>query len=168
MLGYIILGLLVKKDMSGYDIKKELEISTSNFTKSSYGSIYPTLKKFLHENLVSLNEEQIGLKIKKIYSITDDGRNHFTKWMKSPIDDIQSFEQILARVFFFRFMEKEDITFILKQTINDLDVKIRDYESKQNYIQSVTDVYEYSTFRYGLGYLSYTRDWCQELLQSSM
>lgn len=45
MLIYVILGFLCEKDMTGYEIKQKMTISTSNFIDASFGSIYPMLKK---------------------------------------------------------------------------------------------------------------------------
>ncbi len=41
---YALLGLLNVCPGSGYDIKKLMEQSTSNFWNESYGQIYPILK----------------------------------------------------------------------------------------------------------------------------
>ena len=46
---YAILGMLALEAASGYQIKKEMEESTSNFWHESYGQIYPILK-LLTEN----------------------------------------------------------------------------------------------------------------------
>jgi DNA-binding PadR family transcriptional regulator len=41
---YAILGMLSIAPMSGYDIKKQVETSISNFWSESYGQIYPALR----------------------------------------------------------------------------------------------------------------------------
>ena len=50
---YAILGMLSIEPMSGYDIKKEIEESISNFWTESYGQIYPVLKSLVAEKLVT-------------------------------------------------------------------------------------------------------------------
>ena len=45
MLDYIILGMVLNEDLTGYDIKKFIENGIGVFYKASYGSLYPALKK---------------------------------------------------------------------------------------------------------------------------
>ena len=45
--------MLSIKPMSGYDIKKLIETSISNFWTESYGQIYPMLKTLVAEKLVT-------------------------------------------------------------------------------------------------------------------
>ena len=43
---FVILGCLIKRNMSGYQIKRYLNTSTNFSNPISDSSIYPTLKKF--------------------------------------------------------------------------------------------------------------------------
>lgn len=56
MLIYVILGFLCEKDMTGYEIKQKMTISTSNFIDASFGSIYPMLKKWKRGSLSSMKK----------------------------------------------------------------------------------------------------------------
>lgn len=56
MLIYVILGFLCEKDMTGYEIKQKMTISTSNFIDASFGSIYPMLKKMEKGSLSSMKK----------------------------------------------------------------------------------------------------------------
>ena len=55
MLEHIILGFLMTKDRSGYDLKWLMENSTSYFINASFGSVYPALKRLAQKNLVTLH-----------------------------------------------------------------------------------------------------------------
>lgn len=57
---YAILGFLTVKPMSGYDIKKAVEVSIANFWKESYGQIYPMLKRLAKEGLVEKTDTEQG------------------------------------------------------------------------------------------------------------
>jgi PadR family transcriptional regulator, regulatory protein AphA len=72
----LCLGYLSLKDATGYEIKKDVEEGLfSNFIEASYGSIYPALSQLAQESLVTFREEeQAGKPDKKIYSITETGR----------------------------------------------------------------------------------------------
>ena len=75
----LILAILNFGDASGYEIKKQSsEGAFSYFVDISYGSIYPTLSKLEADGLVTgRSETQSGKPDKKVYSITDKGRQEF-------------------------------------------------------------------------------------------
>ena len=49
---FALLGLLALRPMSGYEIRKTIERSISNFWNESFGQIYPTLADLVAEGLV--------------------------------------------------------------------------------------------------------------------
>jgi len=77
----LCLGALMLGDASGYEIKKLFEEGPFNyFHQTSFGSIYPALGKLTEEGLVTCDEhEQEGRPDKKVYSLTDAGRDAFKK-----------------------------------------------------------------------------------------
>ena len=48
-----ILGLLSWQPMSGYDIKKLIEMGLRHFWSESYGQIYPTLEQLVKEGFAA-------------------------------------------------------------------------------------------------------------------
>ena len=55
---YALLGILSMCPGSGYDIKKLMEQSTSNFWSESYGQIYPILKQLVAADLATRHTEK--------------------------------------------------------------------------------------------------------------
>jgi len=49
----VILGILMKEALTGYQIKQLLENVFSNFYNSTYGTIYPTLARMEKERLIT-------------------------------------------------------------------------------------------------------------------
>ena len=101
---YVILGLLSEGPLSGYDIKKLVDLRFRYFWNESYGQIYPELKKLTAEGLVEPAEGDsvpggaggTGNRPKKIYRITEDGRQAFVQWMNiAPESEKQRFEFLL-------------------------------------------------------------------------
>lgn len=90
----LILAILNFGDASGYEIKKEsTEGAFSYFVDISYGSIYPTLAKLEVDDLViGRSETQSGKPDKKVFSITEKGREEFIKALALPpaIDKFKS------------------------------------------------------------------------------
>jgi DNA-binding PadR family transcriptional regulator len=84
-LKYIILDLIKDKPSYGYEIIRALEEHSHGFYTPSAGAVYPTLQMLEEMGYVS-STHQDG---KKVYSITDEGRNFmnerekFTEEIKS-------------------------------------------------------------------------------------
>ena len=68
-LKFVILRLISKRPMHGYEVMKALEEESKGYYRPSPGSVYPTLQMLEDEGYVTV-EEQDG---KKIYTITDAG-----------------------------------------------------------------------------------------------
>jgi DNA-binding PadR family transcriptional regulator len=74
---YILLGFLMERDMTGYDMKQHMSFSTSYFVDASFGSIYPSLKRLQQKRLVESNETVEKGKLKKPIPSTSTGRRNF-------------------------------------------------------------------------------------------
>lgn len=77
----LCLAALSLGDCTGYEIKKMFEEGAfSHFYDAGYGSIYPALNKLLADGLVSCEQvEQASRPAKKVYSLTDSGRERLTR-----------------------------------------------------------------------------------------
>ncbi len=84
-LRYFILGLLTQQPMSGYDVKRFLKGLSWLIGSPSGGSLYPVLRALRQEGLVTV-EIVPGLDKppKKIYSITQAGRQQLKAWVDQP------------------------------------------------------------------------------------
>ena len=81
-----ILGLLARQSMSGYDIKRFLKSLSWLIDSPSFGSLYPALHALLEDGLVTV--EVVPRQDKpprKIYSVTDAGRQVLRRWMDQPV-----------------------------------------------------------------------------------
>jgi PadR family transcriptional regulator, regulatory protein AphA len=79
----LCLGILSLREATGYEIKKDVEDGMfSHFIEASYGSIYPALSHLAAEGHVTVREEeQTGRPGKKVYAITQAGRNALERSM---------------------------------------------------------------------------------------
>jgi DNA-binding PadR family transcriptional regulator len=71
-LKFVILRLLERKPMHGYEVMRALEEESGGCYRASAGSVYPTLQMLEDQGYVSSTEES-G---KKVYSITEAGKQH--------------------------------------------------------------------------------------------
>lgn len=84
VLRYAILGLLNRKDMTGYDLTKEFQASLSEFWSAKHSQIYPELRNLTNEGLAVWRTEIAGNVLeKKVYSITARGREELLRWENS-------------------------------------------------------------------------------------
>jgi len=104
-LGNAILALIHQHPRSGYDVRKTFEESPLSHYSSSPGSIYPALKRLERLGLIKgVTEREHTLRPRKVFEITDDGREALRKWLLGPVsreDVIWRLEELLLR---FAFM----------------------------------------------------------------
>ncbi len=107
----LCLGALTCGEASGYEIKKMFEDGLFNhFHQVSFGSIYPSLAKLCDEDKISMREEtQEGRPDKKVYSLTDKGRQALRQAMtKVPATDkIRS--EVMVMFFLQDFLEPDHL-----------------------------------------------------------
>ena len=73
-MGTMLLKLLSEKDMYGYEMIETLRSRSQNVFELKAGTLYPLLHALESKNyLTSYEQEGVG-KMRKYYSITDDGR----------------------------------------------------------------------------------------------
>lgn len=81
---HAILGFLSWMPLSGYDLKKMFENSVSFYWSGNNNQIYTTLDKLKKESLVTMKVEiQESLPYKKVYTITEAGKDELKSWTLS-------------------------------------------------------------------------------------
>ncbi len=169
MTEYILLGFLMERDMTGYDMKQHMSISTSYFVDASYGSIYPSLKRLEQKGLVELKETVETGKLKKIYSINEQGKAEFLKWLESPIQtSATNLSSALAKVFFFRYLPREKAISISEQCVRDLESHKKSLVELKGKVEHQADPFELCTLDYGLDVYEFSINWCKEHLLSKL
>lgn len=98
---YAVLGVLSLGPMSGYDIKKTIEMSLGNFWSESYGQIYPILKDLVLEGLATSETEvpPVGPN-RRVYTITPAGHAELRRWLERPPEHNVGRIEILLKLFF--------------------------------------------------------------------
>ena len=95
-----ILGLLSWQPMSGYDIKKLIEMGLQHFWNESYGQLYPTLNQLVTEGLATRKEGVgTGRRSRHVYSITPKGRRVFADWLMEPTVSVPVRNEFLLKFF---------------------------------------------------------------------
>jgi DNA-binding PadR family transcriptional regulator len=85
-----LLSLLSERPQHGYELMRQLEERSSGMYRASAGTVYPTLAQLQDEGLL-LSESEDG---KRIYRLTDAGREEFEESAEAIEDIWQRAEQL--------------------------------------------------------------------------
>jgi len=113
---YAILGLLSWKAMSGYDIKKLVEMSLAHFWSESYGQLFPTLNRLVEEGLATRRVDPgSGRRERTVYRITSGGRRAFRSWLSEPTDTPRVRNELLLKFFLTSRSEASESVRLLEE-----------------------------------------------------
>ncbi|OGU55807.1 MAG: hypothetical protein A2V66_01325 [Ignavibacteria bacterium RBG_13_36_8] len=169
---YVLLGLLDGRPMSGYDIKKIVEFSISDFWSESYGNIYPTLRKFLTDGLAEKTvEKQEGKPDRIVYNITPSGRKELVEWLNEPYKQRHVRDEFLVKLLFGHLLPIEITIHFIETYQQSLEERIGWYREsvanlKKQEFSNRKDLLEYLALRQGLLVLESRLNWCEEALNT--
>ena len=130
MMKALILYYLNIKSTHGYEIQKFIQVNhMDQWTKIQSGSIYYALSKLEKEGSIALTDEvHIGAKVRKIYSITQKGKEELVKLVqteiRTPINEVGSDKFILYPIFAVADIEdlKKELNLQIKKLTEQKDV----------------------------------------------
>lgn len=113
-LKHAILGFLSFQPFTGYDLKKSFDASVRHFWPANQSQIYRTLAQLTQEGFVTQEVmEREGLD-KKVYHITDSGRQELHRWLAEPRAINETREPLLLQVFFGSLISDEEVLNVLR------------------------------------------------------
>ena len=107
---YILLGMLSSKDMSGYDLKQQLDRSLSPcYDSPAKSQIYGELQRLTRLGWATATEvPQTHRPDKRVYRITPTGQAALQQWLTNPDVESESFKSpLLLRLFFGHLLPRE-------------------------------------------------------------
>ena len=115
MLDYALLGFLNYSPMTGYELKQNMDASTSHFWNAKLSQIYTTLKSLEKKGLIhSKIQIQRERPDKRIYTITSEGRKSLQKWLDEPVTELAPHKNaLLLKLFFAAQTDPETILSLL-------------------------------------------------------
>lgn len=170
MLEFILLGLLHEQPMSGYDLKKTMDYTVGFFYRSSFGSLYPALKRLEEKQYVSV--KSVGdSKNKKIYTLQTLGKEAFINWLDQPIKNTKN--DYLVRIFFLDYLDKEKQSLLL----HDLQMKLKTERHKLKEVEQIVNkelselpnpqdfYYRLSVLKYGIRHFEMELEWLGDIIE---
>jgi len=118
----LCLGVLSLGKASGYDIGKKMDEIFSHFVDFAHSGVYPALRSLDEEGLVKCEVvEQESLPNKKIYELTDAGREKLVEELAvlQPTYKVRS--QFMLLMFFAELLSAERLEQIFNERLNELN-----------------------------------------------
>lgn len=123
VLEIFVLSILRTGPVHGYELKRRVQ--RPSFTPLSNNSLYPMLRRFENDGIVTKTvEEQDGKPSRNVYEITDAGRQRLTDLLRSlPQSLATNDEEFLVRLSFFPEIPLESRRAILSSRLAVLDAR---------------------------------------------
>lgn len=169
---YIILGLLLLNNRTIYQLRERINSGLQLMYSGSTGSIQAAIKKLLRLEYIDYNEIVESGKYKKIYLITESGKQYFFEWVNAPLENVNIKSPDLVKIYFFGFADNpfriksiESYIEQLKEQYEALCAICRESDSLKIPKEGL-DIFKYQlvTAHYGKDLLKFNIDWYEKLL----
>jgi DNA-binding PadR family transcriptional regulator len=106
--------------MTGYELKQFFDSSVQHFWNAELSQIYPTLKT-LEENAwvekhVEVQEHRPN---RKVYELTDAGREEFARWARMPQPPADLRDPFMIKVFFGSELPVDDVLVLMRRQMEE-------------------------------------------------
>lgn len=124
-LQHILLGLLDEQPSSGYELNKRLQDVGQHFWVTEQSQVYRALYKMLNLNYVEYETViQENSPNKKVYQLTQAGKQALEQWLRQPIERNQPLQIWLAQIYLGASLTSEEITQLIEARIDEVDNKL--------------------------------------------
>ncbi len=168
----VILGLLLLCNRTIYQLRERIDKGLNLMYSSSTGSIQAAIKKLLKCGYIDYEEIIENGKYKKIYSITETGRQYFGEWINAPIEQQGIKCPELAKIYFMGFSDRrkreesiEKYLTVLKEQYSSLELicaEAKNFEVSESGREIFN--YQLASAFYGKSLYKFNIDWFENLL----
>ena len=158
---YAILGVLLERPTTGYEIKSLMQRSTVYFWRESDSTIYPMLKVLAKEGKVLSEIVYVGKKKKEVFFITETGRMEFKAWFESPIG-----EEILRNEFLLKFFfvtDQNEMIRLFQERLEKVEKIHEEYKKIEERLENIADsplrTIRLKAVKYGIAHLESEIKW---------
>ncbi|GAF79001.1 unnamed protein product [marine sediment metagenome] len=110
--------------------------------------------------VVSRQEWQENRPAKKIYSITQAGRERFLNWIHSPVKHVRDLRiEFMAKLFFIKELKLEGATDIIDKQVEVLQEKLRLIKVSK---EKITDEFQKALHSFKMAQTNSAIDWLKE------
>lgn len=166
-MAFVVLGLLMLAPHTIYALNKQFEQTISLFYRASLGSLRSALNGLLERGEVEFDETVENGRAKKVYRVTDTGREAFLAWLTAPIQGSDLETAALSKLFFLGLLPDaavrravlDDIVARVSAdlaTLETVDAGLDAVEVPPQFAAAFR--YQRATLAYGLGSHRFGRD----------
>ena len=173
-LEYAILGFLNYKPLSGYDLKKIFDTSVQHFWSADQSQIYRTLTRLTDRGLADMEVvEQSDRPDRKVYHITEAGREKLHQWLLTPVRPHVPHNATLIQVFFAGQLSDDEIVAMFERAADQVRAVLARYEQIpqqiEEYRESMESPREFFcwmlTLEAGLKSAQANLDWLEDVIE---
>jgi DNA-binding PadR family transcriptional regulator len=176
-LGYAILGLLSREELSGYDLTQRMAGRVGYFWSAKHSQIYPELARLEDGGYVTHSVvEQRARPDKKVYEITAEGLYALKEWVIQPPVPRPPRDELTLKTYSVWLAEKEKAARLFREEELRHEKQLAHYEELRAWMEgewredlSSTNSHEfasYATLRRGISYEREYAEWCRWMADS--
>lgn len=170
---FVILGFLMIKSLSQYDLLQALSKEVSPFYQPSLGSIQYGLNKLLKKGCISKSIAHDSKRNKHNYFITKSGIEYFSTWMLSDYNSSKFHMQFNTRLFFLGHLSVQKRIEIMKKTILFVENILQSFRLEEQKInlqvipKTILDlaIYQVKTLKLGIHRYQSMRSWISKEIE---
>lgn len=171
-MAHVILGLLLLRPMSLYDLIRAFEEGVSLFYSASSGSLKRALDGLLAQGKVEVQSVDTGGRGRKVYRVTDEGQAAFRSWMLAGAPGASTETAVLARLFFLGLVAEGERAAVLRRIEEWIQADLVRLEALQARVDRVevpddlaeVAVYQRATLAYGVASHRFAQEWFRDEL----
>jgi PadR family transcriptional regulator, regulatory protein AphA len=173
-LPHLILGLLSRAPLSGYDLNKTFQNTVQHFWTTEQSQIYRALYKMEENGWVKVETIiQEDSPNKKIYHVTEAGHRALHEWLTTPLEDEPTRENWLGQIFFGGLVADEELFSLIRASIAALLERLAAMEHLQAtfapYLQDANLTrdarFQFITLDYGVARHRFEIQWLEDVIE---
>jgi DNA-binding PadR family transcriptional regulator len=176
-LGYAILGLLSREDLSGYDLTRRMAGRVGYFWSAKHSQIYPELARLEDGGYVTHSlVEQRERPDKKVYKITAEGLNALKEWVIQVPVPRPTRDELTLKTYSVWLADKEEAARLYREEELRHEEQLAHYEELRAWMESEHGqelrspdspwFASYASLRRGIGYEKEYAEWCRWVADS--
>lgn len=128
---YVLLSLLAREPLSGYDMKQQINGRINFFYKINNNQLYPILSKLESEGLIQLqsHERESYRPARKVYKITEKGIESLKLWVVEPSEP-GDWDEFLLKQYSSWLVEPEVMIPLLEERRRGHEARLQEYMDK--------------------------------------
>ena len=169
-LAHTILVVLLEEPNSGYGISKQFEENVGCFWQASQQQIYRELGKMDRQGWISPTViPQEGKPAKKVYAVTDAGRQEILKWCLEPTTPTPIREDLMVHVLAAPYVDRQIVIDEIQRRRLIHQQLLKHYHDREHWFRnqptlSPQDRCRYFTLKRGISYEASWVDWCNNMV----